>query len=340
MRLVRVELRPGRVADNPEAIRDAQPSVARERRAPGRVDAVALEPQVVEREVSPDREQDRVALGDGSIGQVDGVGSLRTIGGARRDRPNSQADHHAVLAKGLGDDRGVPRMVGRHQPIARLHDRYGDAESDVRLGQLTARRAATEDQQAPGQGAREGRLAVGPDVDPLEARQGRHLRGGADGDDDVPGLDPVGLVVVADLDHAARDEVCRAAVHDGAGGFERLHVGGVVRLRRVRRAIDHPVAPVRGLAPRPRRRVRVVPSGRVEEGLGRQAADVRAAAADPAAIDDRDGRSALPGLERGRLAGRARADDHEVERVSHRPRSRHDAGARPRTEGPLRPRRH
>ena len=49
------------------------------------------------------------------------------------------------------------------------------------------------------------------------------------------------------------------------------------------------------------------------------AADVRAAAADPAAIDDRHARASMAGLEGGRLAGRARADDHEVEGVRRSP---------------------
>ena len=50
VRLVGVQLGAGRVADDPQPVGDAQPPVARERRSAGRVDAVVLETEVLERE--------------------------------------------------------------------------------------------------------------------------------------------------------------------------------------------------------------------------------------------------------------------------------------------------
>ena len=59
--------------------------------------------------------------------------------------------------------------------------------------------------------------------------------------------------------------------------------------------------------------VREMEGGRVQERLRRDAADVRTAAAEPAALDDRDGRAQLPGLERRGLARGPGPDDHEIE---------------------------
>src|SRR5215210_4154685 len=57
----------------------------------------------------------------------------------------------------------------------------------------------------------------------------------------------------------------------------------------------------------------MMPRRAVEERLGRHAADVGAAPADPHAIHNRDGRTTFPGLERGRFARGAGANDHEIE---------------------------
>jgi len=68
-------------------------------------------------------------------------------------------------------------------------------------------------------------------------------------------------VVVADLDVPALGDPCLAAIRDRAGILERFLVRRVVRLLGVERPVDHPVTTLRGLAPRPRRRVGLVPSG-------------------------------------------------------------------------------
>src|SRR5829696_820392 len=156
---MRVQLRAGGVADDPEAIRDTQPSVARERRSTGRVDAVALQAEIVDRELTADREQDGVALSHGTVRQVDRVRAVRSAGRSGTDRANTETDRHAVRAQRFGDDRRVARVVRGHQPIAGLDDRHRDPEARVDLRKLTARRPAAEYEEAGWELAGEGRLA-------------------------------------------------------------------------------------------------------------------------------------------------------------------------------------
>ena len=53
--------------------------------------------------------------------------------------------------------------------------------------------------------------------------------------------------------------------------------------------------------------------GRLEELLGRDAAPVQAGPADPALLDERDVEPGGRAVERGRVAGRTAAEDHDVE---------------------------
>jgi len=149
-------------------------------------------------------------------------------------------------------------MVGRREAIARLDDGHGDAESGIHLGELTARRAAAEHEEAPRQLAGQGRLAVRPVGDRVESRHRRHLRSGADGDHDVSTVDHVDGVVVAHLDVAALGDSCLAAIRDGTDVLERLLVRGVIRLLGVDGAVHHEVTALRGLLPGPRGRVPLV----------------------------------------------------------------------------------
>jgi hypothetical protein len=81
-----VQLWAGRVADDPQPVADAQPPVARERRSAGGVDAVVLEPEVLEREAAPDGEQDGVALRGRAVVELDDVGAVRARAGRPRAR--------------------------------------------------------------------------------------------------------------------------------------------------------------------------------------------------------------------------------------------------------------
>ena len=168
VRLVGVQLRPRRVADDPQAVGQAQPPVTRERRPPGRVDAVVLEPQIVERERTPDREQDDVALGGRAIVELDDVGAVLARRGPRSERPDAGPDGHAVGLERGAQDLGIARVVGGREARPGLDDRRRDAEAGIDLGQLAAGRAAPEDDQAARQLAGQRRLLVGPGDDLVE----------------------------------------------------------------------------------------------------------------------------------------------------------------------------
>ena len=233
VRLVRVQLGAGRVADDPQPVGEAEPAVARERRAAGRVDAVALEAEVVDREVAPDGQQDRVALGGRAVGEVDDVRAVAAGAGAgrhararlRRTSTPSSRSASATTAELRGWSVGMSRS-----PDWTIVDR--DAEAGVRLGELAARRAATEDEQAPRQLAGEGGLAIGPDVDRLEARERRHLRERPDGDDHVraPGA-RARRRRAGPRRRRVAGSGASPAIDDGTGLLERLDVRGVVGLR-------------------------------------------------------------------------------------------------------------
>jgi hypothetical protein len=211
-------------------------------------------------------------------------------------------------------------MVARQEAWPGLHDRDRHAEARVDLRKLAARRAATEHQERLRQLARERRLVVGPHAHVADPLDRRHLRHRPDRQQDVVRREPAVPVRAAHLDLAARGDARIAADDRGPDALERLDVARVVGLLGVRRTVDHVVAPLRGPPPR------VVLAGgvaarAVEQGLRRDAADVRAAAAEPEAVGDRDPCPALPGLVRRRLAGRPGADDREVVAVSHAPPS-------------------
>ena len=95
----------------------------------------------------------------------------------------------------------------------------------------------------------------------------------------------------------------------------------VVWLRGVGGPIHHVVAPSGGALPVVGRGIQVMHLRAVQQRLRWDAADVRAAATEPAAIDDGDRGAELAGLVGGRLAARAGADDHEVEGGMHRSQS-------------------
>ena len=244
MPLVRVELRPGGVADDPQPVGDSQAAVARERRATARVDAVRLEPELVEREVAPDGEQDRVALDARAVGQLDDVRAVRPGTRVRSHRTAAEPDRDPILTEHLGDHGGVSRVVRGRQPIARLHDRHRHAEPGKALGELAAGGAAAEHEEALRQLACERRLAVRPERHGVEARDGRDARHRAHGDHDLTAGDAMDGAVMADLDDAPFDDLGRAAIGDRAGLLERLDVRRVVRLAGGGRSVDHPVPPV------------------------------------------------------------------------------------------------
>ena len=176
VRLVGVELGTGRVADDPQAVADAQPAVARERRPPGRVDAVVLEPEIVERERAPDGEQDRVTLAvEPSSRSMTWApsGPTPAAPASARTPVRTTTPSRSSAARTTSELRGW--SVGASRGPG-LDDRRRHAEPDVDLGELAAGRAAAEDEQAARQLAGQRRVAVGPGRDVVDALERRHLR--------------------------------------------------------------------------------------------------------------------------------------------------------------------
>ena len=313
--LVGVELWAGRVADEPEPVRHAEPAVVGERGAVGQVEPVVLEAQVIEAEVPAHGQQHCVPFGGRPVVQVDRVGAVGPGAGPGAHRPDAEADADARSHEGRADGFGVAGMLGRHQPRAGLDDRHGHAEPGVDLRELAAGRPAADDEQALGQLAGQRRLAVRPVRDVADPVEGRDLGGGADGHDDVVTGQLRGGPLVRHVDPPAADDAPGPAEGPGARVLERFDMARVVGLLGVRRAVDHVVAAGRGAGPVVFGGVGRVTRRGVEQRLGRHATDVRARPAEPLLVDDRDALPELAGLVRGRLAARTGADDHEVEGV-------------------------
>ena len=223
----------------------------------------------------------------------------------------------AVALERRPDRRRVAGVVGRSQARTGLDDRRRHAEPDIDLGELAAGRATAKDEQALRELPGEGGLLVRPQVDVVDALDRRPARDGADGHDHGPCLQLVRRTIVANDDPAMADDRRFAAVHDGAGLLESTSVARVVGLGGAGRSIDHVVALRRRPRPVVCRGVGVMLGGAVEQRLRWQAADVRTTATEPAAIDDGDAGTQLARLVRRGLAGRAGADDDDVERRGH-----------------------
>ena len=235
--------------------------------------------------------------------------------GSGPHRPDTGPHGHPVRLERCAKHLGIARMVGRGESRPGLDDRRRHPEPGIDLGELAAGRAATQDHQALRQFSGQRRLAVGPGRDLVETLDRRPLRNRADRDDHVRGVQLVRDTVVADRDHAATRDRADPAVDDGSGTGQGPDVRGVVGFLGAGRSVDHEVA-VRGCRrPVAFGRVRVMPGGIGEQRLRRQAADVRAAPAEPLAIDDRDRGAQLARLVRGGLAGRSRPDDDEIVRI-------------------------
>ena len=250
-----------------------------------------------------------------AIVEVDDVRAVRAGTRMRADGLDAGPHGHPVALQRRPDDVGVARVIGRREAGARLDDRRRDIEPGVDLGELAAGRTAAQDHQARWQLAGEGRLLVGPRPRLGEAIDRGDPRRRTHRDDDVRGAQLVVDAVVGDLDPATADDRGLPAIDGGACLREPVGVAGVVRFGGVGRAVDHVVAVRRGARPRVVVGVGLVLGRPVQERLRRQAADVRAAPADPAALDDSDSLAQGGGLEPGGLAARPGADDDEVKVV-------------------------
>ncbi len=306
----------GDVADRPDALARAHPRVDGDPAAAGR-EADGLEAEAAGPRPAPGRHEQAVAAQDGAVGELEHVLAAGVAAGGAHVAPEVQLD--AVGPQRLGQRVAERRRLARQQPVGALDDRDLGAHPPDGLAELDPDRAAAEDQQPAGDRAQRGRLAVGPHaLEPVQARDRREHRIRAGRDHDVGGEqrlvadhDPAGAVEAAraadDLDPCAarpRDlaGVVVAADHEVAPGQDgrRIEAAAVDRLRGAR----HLARRLQGLA-------------RADERLGGDAAPVRALAAEQLALDQSDPPAAL-GQPRGAvLAGRAAAEDDDVEHAAH-----------------------
>ncbi len=160
-----------------------------------------------------------------------------------------------------------------------------------------------------------GGLAVGPGPNGVQALDGRHGGVGAHGEDDVPGADGVLRVFVGDGDEPMSSDTPGPPDDHRTSPFEPAHVAGVTGIVGAL-AADHVVTP--GRRPRPVvGATGCVHGRRMQQRLGGHAGPERAGATVEVPVDDRDGGAALAGQVGRGFAGRAGADDGEVERRVH-----------------------
>ena len=297
MGLVGVELGPRRIADDPQAVGDLEPSVAWERR-PARscrcrsARARALRagtrgrPRAGSR--GPRRSTRRRGRRHGRRGPGPRPGP-RSPG--RRSGPStpSRSSAFAIVSELRGWSVGIRRgpdwtiVVGtpKRAKTWASSQPVGPPPSTSRLaGSSRARVASRFDQvgmcSMPSIG---GTFVVDPTATTTFAA-GQLVDG----------------VLVADLDPTRADDPGGAPDRRCAGRLEGGHVARVVRILGIARAVDHVVATRGCPLPVVRRRVRRVASGRVQQGLRGDAADERAAPAEPAPVHDRDARAELASL--------------------------------------------
>ncbi|MEO6350605.1 MAG: hypothetical protein ABIP53_08135 [Candidatus Limnocylindrales bacterium] len=320
-REVGVHLWPSWVTRDVHPVGDAEASVRAELPVLD-LDSNRLEAEAGERVGPPHREQDLVALGRRSIGELDDVGAVSASPGLDAGRTHVGPDIDAVPSEcGLECVRAA-RMIPGVDPIVRRHEDRRHAIAGVDLGQLDPGRPGAEDDKAARQLTGRRRFAVRPRRDAIEPRDVvRDRRVAPDRDQDGLCLEPSVAGRCAD-DHPAGAREPPLTANDRRPsrfkvGDVAAVVGPVVRSL----ADDHPVAKVRGSRPGV-----VAPDGmdrcRVEECLRRHAGPVRAGATEQLAVDDRHARAVLPGEVGGRLTSLTRADDDQIESLAHR---RHSA---------------
>ena len=233
--LVGVQLGSGRVADDPQPVGEAQPAVARERRPTGRVDAVVLEPEVVDRERPTDGEQDGVALGGRAVVELDDVGAVLC---RRRPAPAAPGRRSGRDAVRLERRRAGPRSCADGRS-ARAAGPTGRSSSARRTGHRPGRARSRSDRRRGRAGSRGSSRAsvacsVGPGRDLVEALDRRPLRDRPDRDDDVGRGELVGHAVVADRDAARLHDRRGPAIDDRAGRRQCLDVAACRPARRRR----------------------------------------------------------------------------------------------------------
>ncbi len=249
--LVGVQLRAGRVADDPQPVGDPQPPVARERRPARRVDAVVLEPEVVDRER---RGRPRA----GSRGPRRSIPSSRSMTCAPSVPAPARARSARTPVRTVTPSRSsAARMTSELRGWSVGASRGPDWTIVVGTPNRTYTWASSQPVGPPPRTSRlarqlagERRLAIGPAPGSCRGR-----RSAARFDSEPTATTtfvPVELVrgvVMADRDPPAADDRAAAAVGHGAGLAQPLEVARVVGLGGVGGSIDHVVARGRGIRP-------------------------------------------------------------------------------------------
>ena len=258
-----------------------------------------------------------MALGGRAVVELDDVRAVLPGRRPRSERPDTGPDRHAVAPRA---SRAGPRSCADGRS-ARGAARTGRSSS----GRRTGRRPGPARSRSGRHRGRPGCVAARGPASPRSLVQvtissspsiGRPLRDRADGDDDVRAGELVGHVVVTDGDPATTRDRAAPAIDDGPRLGQRRRRGVVSSgsgASAGRLIMKSRCAEARGQSYGGR--VRVMPRSVREERLRRQAADVRAAAAEPAPIDDGHRRAEVARLVGRGLARRSRADDDEVVRV-------------------------
>ena len=242
------------------------------------------------------------------------MGALRARSRLHAHGSHVGEDGGAVTLQGRLHEGRVAGVVAGQDARVGLDDGDRHAVAGVDLGQLRADGTATHDEQAAGQLARCGALAVVPELDLVQALDIGDARAAAHGDDDVAGVEHAFAALGQGHAHGAGAvEPGGAADRFSADAAIALLVAGIGRVVGLL-AADHVVAEVGGLLPG-EVAARVVHGRRVEQGLAGHAGPEGAGAAEEVAVHDGHAVAAFASELEGGLTGRAGADDDEVECV-------------------------
>ena len=264
------------------------------------------------------------ALDRPAVGELD---EHALLGPLHRRGPTALGDPAAAGLEDLLEHLGGVGVLPRQHLVAGGDQRDRHARLEVAGGELGAGDAGADDDEVLGHLVEV--VDVAPVEDPLAVGlgAGKHPRIGTGGDQDDVALQFLGdlSVGVQDLDPVggqAADLVGEPALpgHDAhaLGGQPVVDVGRLRHRQPLDPVVDRreveahrrelrPLQPQDGGVAHRRHR-----AGGGDQGLGRDAVGENAGAPDAVALDDGDLRTELRGDQRGFVAGRSAADDHDA----------------------------
>jgi hypothetical protein len=311
---------PGDVADCPQSRPGGHAGVDGDAARVGG-DADRLQPDALDPESSTGRNQEAITTGLRPVRQLQDVFPAVQAGCRRR---HAQPKLDALRPEGLGDALAQSARLPRQQVIGALDHRDSRAHPGEGLRHLHADGATPEHQQSPRNLGEAGDLPVGPQAGQLcQAGHRRNRRVGSGGDDNV--LRGIGRPV--DRDGVRAGQPAATAHHLDTGTPSPRHLPGVVVIGHLeiapgerRRYIHTAGDGFAGAGCSARRRQRFP---RSQQGLGRDAAPVRAFPTEQLALHNGDMRTAR-GERRGTVFPRrsgAENDHIKIGTHGHRPPS-------------------